>query len=111
SRPIHYPYDLAFAVDFQNAARDGITHVDKMVTSDEEAVGMPQFPFTEKTPAQIEKLDACILAVTDVHHIAINYDGVRCIKLSRTGSLHSPSQQEIAIFVELEDSRIALAIG
>ena len=49
--PIQYAYGLAFAVDFQNAARDCIAHVDEMIAGDEEAEGVPQFPFTEKTPA------------------------------------------------------------
>jgi hypothetical protein len=43
-RSIQYAYDLAFMVDFQNAARDRVTHVDKMIPGDEEAVRMSHFP-------------------------------------------------------------------
>ena len=49
--PIQYTYYLTFVVDFQNAARDCIAHVDEMIAGDEQTERMPQFPFTEKTAA------------------------------------------------------------
>src|SRR5262245_46259859 len=36
---------------------------------------------------------------------------MRRIKLSGTGPLHSPTQQKIAVSIELQDPRVALAIG
>ncbi len=37
-RSVQYADDLAFAVDFQNPARDCVGHVDKMIGRNEEAV-------------------------------------------------------------------------
>ena len=72
---------------------------------------MTQFPFAKKTTVPIENLNARILAVANVNLIAINCDAVWKIELSGACSLHSPSRQEIAIFIKLQDSRVTFAIG
>src|SRR5437899_8677011 len=71
---------------------------------------MPEAPFAQVPPTGIENLNAGVLAVTDIDHIAVDHNSVRQIKLSGTSALHSPAHQRITIFVELQNARVAVAI-
>ena len=102
--------DLTVAINLQNAARDGVGHVDKVIECDNQAKGMPEPPFAQILPAGIENLNARVLAVADIDQIAVNHNGVRQIKLSRTGTLHAPAHQRIAIPIEFQNARVAVAI-
>src|SRR6266568_8436347 len=74
-------HDLAVAVDFENAARDRIGHVHKVIGSDNQTEGMAESPFSEKPSVEVEDLDSRVLPVAHIDEIAVNRDRVGRIKL------------------------------
>src|SRR5207245_8213808 len=100
---VQHAHGLAVAVDLQNPASDRVGHIDKMSRRDKEAKRVTDLPFAEVATVQVENLDARVFAVAHVNQVAINCDGVRKIELPRAAAFHSPAEEDVAEFVELQD--------
>src|SRR5581483_331109 len=69
-------------------------------------------PLPQKLSIDIENLNAVILAIAHVNApLSIEHDRVRQIEFARRRSLLSPFEQILSIFIELDDPRIAVAVG
>src|SRR6185503_19899298 len=63
-------------------------------------------------PVAVEHLYALVRPVGDVEHPpAVRHDGMRHVELSRTLAFAAPRAEDIAVRVELDDARLALAVS
>src|SRR5262245_1969602 len=91
-------------------AGDGLGAVDRMIGRDAKPVGVSHvIPLRHESAVQVEDLNAGILAVAHIDEVSIDGDRVRKIELPRPGSLHAPTEHEVADPVELQDPRVAVA--
>ena len=73
-----------------------------MIGRNEEAEGVTEFPFTEVAAVQVENLNARVFAIAHVNQIAIDCYGVGKIELPWAAAFHSPTKQDVAVFVEFQ---------
>jgi hypothetical protein len=106
-RPSENADDFAVTVDFHNAPCYGVSHIKEVVWAERKAIRIAELSLPQEAPIGVKDLDAGVLAVADVHQIAVNHDGVRSIELSWPGALHSPAKQFIAVLVEFQHATSA----
>src|SRR5215831_1962304 len=109
-RSIQHAHDLTVPGNLQNSTSNCVGHVDKMIRCDKEAEGVTDFPFAKVPALEIENLDAPIFAVAYINLITIDCDGMRKIELPRTAAFHSPAEEHVAVFIELQHARISFAV-
>src|SRR6266403_851807 len=99
-----------------NRFRFGIGHVDDVILVNEDAARPAKLePLVDVVALLVENLDTVIAAIGEKEPPArIHREGMGNVHLARTGALLSPGLDELAVLVELDDTRIsvsAMSIG
>lgn len=81
-----------------------------MVRRDHQTKWMPKTPLPQEPPISVEDLDASILTVAYVDKITIDDDRMGGVKLTGSRALHAPAKQFVPVLVELQHTRISIAI-
>src|SRR5262249_5488863 len=88
-----------------------ISHKDEVFRRDKEAVRVSKiFPFLDEMSGCVENLNSRIFPIADIDQVFIDCNRVGKIKLSGSGTLRSPCEQELTVLVEFEDPRIAVTV-
>src|SRR5262245_58582512 len=70
----------------------------------------PLLPLRDELPVLIKYLDPAVAAIGDKESpLRVQHESVRCIEFAGSGSLRAPRLDELALLVELDDARVAVA--